>query len=370
MVECFKQIQNFKTHIESALLHDIFRMDYSLRYFKPKVIFSEPGITQGISWAKNTYSTLKDHRFRGITDTIFKDFLARKWPNFNYFFTHGCKHSNPNSTSVGIFSPTSNFIFSASLNEHASISTAEITAIYISLLFIKTDRKNNYIIFSDCKSALQAIESPTFKTQFHLIFRIRELLYDMCNNFNIVLCWIPSHVSIEFNERADALAKMGRVRPEYKVKIGINDFIPILKTETWNLWRRDWNSTSSTRGRFYKTVQDGIPDLPWFRRFPIISREFVSTLVRLRFGHWLFPAHLHRINISDSPACDCGNEIGDANHIFFNCRTRNHLTISLTRKLMDLHFFPPFEISNLLYTCDIKVYSLLFKFIKEGNILV
>lgn len=36
-----------------------------------------------------------------------------------------------------------------------------------------------------------------------------------------------------------------------------------------------------------------------------LSRHYRSTMVRLKFGHGKYPAHLHRINLIESPACAC-----------------------------------------------------------------
>lgn len=66
------------------------------------------------------------------------------------------------------------------------------------------------IIFSDCKSALEAIVRNPFQDKLRspIISQIRDCLYTCSQReTEVVLAWIPGHYGITGNEFADAMAK-------------------------------------------------------------------------------------------------------------------------------------------------------------------
>ena len=84
--------------------------------------------------------------------------------------------------------------------------TAESFAILTALKEIASHSRENYVILSDSKSVLQAIEH--FNTAQPIIIEILEWIYLIeSRGSNISLCWSPAHVCMKGNERADSLAK-------------------------------------------------------------------------------------------------------------------------------------------------------------------
>jgi len=63
-----------------------------------------------------------------------------------------------------------------------------------------------FIIFSDSMSSLEAISG--FKIEIDIVQNIIKDCTHLANSGKtIILCWIPSHVNIRGNERADSAAK-------------------------------------------------------------------------------------------------------------------------------------------------------------------
>jgi len=102
--------------------------------------------------------------------------------------------------------------------KNASISRAELYAISLALNIIRRCRDKDFIIFSKFMSSLQALSG--FKLEIDLV---QEILKDYTTLTNsgkiIVLCWIPSHVNIPGNERADAAAKSALSLPITYMKL-------------------------------------------------------------------------------------------------------------------------------------------------------
>ena len=86
------------------------------------------------------------------------------------------------------------------------------------------DDERNFIIFSDSKSALQAI--PVQDCKHPLVLYILERLHWLVQyqEKRILFYWIPIHVGIRGNEKTDAAAKAGLLRRVTNVPIPYDDF--------------------------------------------------------------------------------------------------------------------------------------------------
>ena len=70
------------------------------------------------------------------------------------------------------------------------------------------------IIFSDAKSALEALQNPPYRDQIQIsseiALGIRNLI--AAHAVHVTLQWIPGHCNISGNETADKLAKIGTTK--------------------------------------------------------------------------------------------------------------------------------------------------------------
>ena len=89
---------------------------------------------------------------------------------------------------------------------NASIFTAELQALKLAFNLVKNCDGDHFIIFTDSLSSLQALDSNNCDHPF--IQDILKLFNDSLSvNKKVVLAWVPSHVGIKGNEKADELAK-------------------------------------------------------------------------------------------------------------------------------------------------------------------
>jgi len=76
-----------------------------------------------------------------------------------------------------------------------SIFRAELYAITMALNIIYRKKENNFIIFSDSMSSLQAVKS--FRLELDLVYQIIKDYFHLTESGKrIVICWIPSHVNM------------------------------------------------------------------------------------------------------------------------------------------------------------------------------
>ena len=74
------------------------------------------------------------------------------------------------------------------------------------LHYIKITTKNTkFVVFGDSKSALQALLSKWYHPTVQTIMRFLVFLHTV--HKTVIFCWLPSHMGISGNERADSAAK-------------------------------------------------------------------------------------------------------------------------------------------------------------------
>ena len=85
------------------------------------------------------------------------------------------------------------------------IYSAEAIAINLAMNIIANLKSSKFIIYSDFKSVLPALQSKDSSTP--LITRLLDKMNTLSKNNSIILTWIPCHIGIQGNERADKAAK-------------------------------------------------------------------------------------------------------------------------------------------------------------------
>ena len=67
------------------------------------------------------------------------------------------------------------------------------------------------------------------------------------NGKNIILCWIPSHVGILGNEKADAAAKSALSLPVTRMKLPATDMYPRITKLIFDEWQEVWNCCAGNK---------------------------------------------------------------------------------------------------------------------------
>jgi len=93
------------------------------------------------------------------------------------------------------------------LPDGASVYTAELTAIKLALNWIAREKSKRFVIFSDSMASLQAISNRLYghPTLQDILLKLDELYRA---SKSVTLFWVPSHVGIVGNEKADRAAKV------------------------------------------------------------------------------------------------------------------------------------------------------------------
>ena len=171
------------------------------------------------------------------------------------------------------------------------------------------------IIFSDAKSALEALQNPPHQDQItsEIALGISNLI--AAHAVHVTLQWIPGHCNISGNEKADKLAKIGATKPQKIPPCTQNTIKQILKNNEKEDWLNRWACGSTGRVMFKEMAQprpqDAINEL---------ERQDQSPIFQFRTQHTRTNQHLNRINPLHQPHCrHCDNPAETTEHLLLYC---------------------------------------------------
>ena len=196
------------------------------------------------------------------------------------------------------------------INKHASIFTAEATALNMALNQIENSPKRSFIIFSDSLSCLESLEH--FNISDTRILRIIEKVNCLAQQKQIIFAWIPGHVNIRGNDRADGLAKesLGLELPDH-APIPHTDYRSHVNTRVSNIWKNHWKNLCTNK---LKKIQPEIKP----RKKVTTTRSIETMLTRLRIGHTFF-THAYLLQGEPPPFCVGCNQEMSIEHLLIHC---------------------------------------------------
>ena len=95
----------------------------------------------------------------------------------------------------------------------------------------------------------------------------------------IIFCWLPSHVGIRGNEKADKAAKSALSLQPSKLKLPSTDFKPAINKNLLNKLQLVWKTAANNKLHSIKSILG-----EWRPAFRTDRKEEV-VLARLRIGH-------------------------------------------------------------------------------------
>ena len=254
--------------------------------------------------------------------------ILASFPNYTHIYTDGSK----SKTGCGCSVITPNEELQFNLPEYYCVFRCETFAILQALKFIERSSDLLFVIMSD---SLSAIEAVTSVNKFdHITQEIQETLFSLRERGKkITIVWVPSHMGIEGNDRADLLAKSACSLPvpEAPIPVYYKDLKNLITISVKNLWNEKWKTDEITK---LHQVRKDI-----FEKTQILleNRKDQVVLTRLRIGHTHL-THSHLINKVDPENCDTCEVTLSIKHILMDCpkylTRRNHHKIGTNYRRM------------------------------------
>jgi len=266
----------------------------------------------------NTCPDVLQSRFAEIRESL-------KYPV--ELFTDGSKMGSKVASAV----VCQNWQKSTRLADYCSIFTAELHAIKMALVFIQRAKNLNFVVFSDSLSGLQSLSSSQIDNSLVLDI-LRSYTELTLRGKSIVLCWIPSHVGIKGNDKADTVAKAAINSNISSNKICTKDILPQISKLCLDKWQQNWNSCTNNK---LNSIKPAIGETARSR----LNRRDLVIINRLRIGHTRL-THSYLLTSDDRPECTACRCPLTVKHFLLECAEfsyirRNYFTATSMKDLFD-----------------------------------
>lgn len=267
-----------------------------------------------------------------IAKKVAEEAIGNIPPRQPIVFTDGSANPNPgpcgaaaicyaegiNSIPITISSPVAH---------HSTSYHGELEAIRLAVDFCKSRSAhhnfNTLHLFSDCQAAMLSLSSGKIhqahqSTIDNIQATISELaVLGVTTNIH----WVAGNVNLKPNELADQAAKhaVSLVKDESTNQtLALSTIKKQIKSHLNKKWQREWN-----RGETGRNVYELCPIIPSNKFISIQSRRKESKLLRIISGHSCLKDHMHKLNLSESPCCECSDERQTVQHIVMDCPLYN-----------------------------------------------
>lgn len=198
------------------------------------------------------------------------------------------------------------------LPDGCSIFQAEGAAIRAALIHLADCRMVNAVdILVDSRAALIGCTSAARISPLYQDIRMLLLNHPEA----VQLFWVAAHKGHEGNELADVLAKDGALRlptPTDYLPATIADARNTVRSCLSRLWEQEWRAC--TKGKATKLFLPST-QLPSALFSSSITRELAQVLT----GHCYLAGHLHRLRLTTTTSCQCGEEYESVQHVLLSC---------------------------------------------------
>lgn len=309
----------------------------------------------------------KINKKTNTTDEIiaWKNKELENYQNFTRIYTDGSKQDK--LCGIGIYFPQEDIEMGARLQNEVSIKTTEILAIKEAIDFGLVNNHKQILILTDSLSSCVSLDNSMKNKNWK--FYENSIINKAIDNTSveIVIMWIPAHIGIIGNEKADQIAKKMLITDQQvpiKNLIPIEDTKKIIKSEIFNLWKNDYNQLTLIKGKFNKEInKNELPVKRWFHNMNNVTNRDLKMMNRIRTNHSFNKEYKYIIKLENNPNCEVCNQIENNEHIIMNCikynnvRTKYPILYNNSKTLK--------EILSINNTDHIKS---IIKFINECNI--
>jgi len=255
------------------------------------------------------------------------------------------------------------------LNENTSSYTAKAIAITKALDQAIREGWSYINICTDSLSVLTKIKSDLLRLfpfirsnlspiMFELLLAINKLRY---SNINIKC---PAHKGITGNELADICAKSACLTGAVLNNLlSYKELVSSIRHDYIKIDKLYIDSVSQGTGAYYMNNFNNLK-VNFVEKLAYKRREY-TILSRIITGYGNTRLRLYKMRRIESPACNCGYESQDINHLFWSCPLLANQRQSLCVSLRQIKLQDPFSVEYLIGNLGKKVASLICNFIHE-----
>ncbi|XP_043213195.1 uncharacterized protein LOC122377325 [Amphibalanus amphitrite] len=249
------------------------------------------------------------------------------------------------------------------LHDDHSIFSAELIAIHSALKYVSSKNIEKAVICTDSASSVKAIAHRKMEKN-EIVYKIKKMIIGFTDeNKHVILLWIPSHVGIQGNEKADKLAKEGLHLPSRNhLALPLPDFLSSLFRAFQRYRQKCWIDDHTPHLFSIK------PKLCHFYSSHQNTRIKERVLARLRLGHTQL-THNYILDRAPPPICHhCRDHPRyTISHFLLHCphlhQHRRHIVQYINTHGLSL------DLPTLLGDTHPDIHDLLFVFLADARII-
>lgn len=210
---------------------------------------------------------------------------------------------------IGVWVPDRIIEYTCRLDDSICIMNGEIIAMFEGIKLGVNDashcRNRKVIILSDSKVGMQMIVEGGGKRGNAYVNEMFEWLESLETGYNIDLQWIPSHMAIPGNERADLLADRGRMLENvmvHDISDG-RDVLRVLFEYVWGKWVNEYRTKCLLKGKEYSEIESTPLRKPFFKGLKGDTR-MIRTIERVRLNHGNWKECLYKRRLAENKLCE------------------------------------------------------------------
>lgn len=239
----------------------------------------------------------------------------------------------------------------------------ELAAIREALKWVSYNKIKEAVILTDSKAGLQSLKSSSKNWSFPIINgEIIELINKIQNDRkDIVLQWIPSHVGIEGNEKADGLAKNASGEHFFNIR----DSLAAIKKRIQGQEMEELNEffVKNCRNKIYRNFKKKIAKFSNFHK-----DRMLDPAIRIIFANRAYTNESKFImKILDSPQCGACGQRDNVKHRILKCTRFGKERNILRKQLLEGEI--PFKLTTILSGGPRGGLSPFLAFVQNSNML-
>ena len=252
-------------------------------------------------------------------------------------------------------SPTTNSMTHAYLGkeDNTNVYAAELTGIHLGIKMAETSlpQYNKCIIYVDNQSSIQAINTRRQQLAQYIVQHILDDLEELQQkrpNLNFIIEWVPGHMDIAGNDKADEEAKKAalnqpqgaQIHSSHQLKSAQNTRINAnITTNAKNAWNQ-----GKANARLLRKISRPQRCKTGVELYGKLTRKEIINLIRLRTGHCKLNIYLSKRKIVEDPECECGHGIETVKHFLLLCPKYEEQRSELRKEVGDRNM----RLENLL----------------------
>nr|XP_029719608.1 uncharacterized protein LOC115261838 [Aedes albopictus] len=262
----------------------------------------------------------KDNANPTIWRALFRNAMETTYKQHHKVYTDASK--TPSGTAFAVYDETDSSVIHEGINNNFTITNAELLGILKAVELIKSKGYTKSVILTDSRSACDMLLNEKCFEENYLL---AEIYKELCGvrASSIQIQWIPSHMGIAGNERADQEAVSKTNEPQsFFNGITMSDALILSSREVWDNWTTKYQEQSSEKGKWHYKIQQRPNKKIWSKDL-VLNPDDIKVLNRIRSGHCLTKDRKHQWGWEDTDQCEWCETTEDLRHILYDCPRYN-----------------------------------------------